>query len=320
MLRTTLIAATVVTVLGAAAIALAAFHSPVDAGRSQPSASAASLPAVKPSPPITNRRLHDQVSFCNLLDALWLEDDQLLSMASVLEQAMPEVERLAEELERAGNDPAFGAAMAELRQTLMRGEEPSEDLRRRVNAHSGPLHELRLSYATLQREVAAELLPLVTANQLVILGEYKPCLFNANDPLHPERVGQASGASRMIGMLTRLRALWPDVPEQRFEDGLRQLANLAYRDTPFAVDLDAEIERLRDVVERAMELSDEEFSLQAESLAAELMIYPDAKDQMLADYYNLPTAHRDRRLDKLAQMVVVPGALQILQAEAASRS
>ena len=50
------------------------------------------------------------------------------------------------------------------------------------------------------------------------------------------------------------------------------------------------------------------------------MIYPEAKDQMLADYYNVPMARRDRRLDKLAQMVVVPGALEILRAELASRS
>jgi hypothetical protein len=320
MMRTAMIAALILTVLGAGVIALAAKPESGAAEHDPVSATAASQPAFAHPSPSSNRRLHDQVSLCNLVDALWLEDDQLRTMTAVLEQAMPEIERLADELERAGDDPAFGAAMAALRETLMRGQEPTEDLRRQVNAHSGPLHELRLSYSALQREVAAELLPLLTENQLVILGEYKPCLFNADDPLHPERIGQASGAGRMLGMLTRLRGVWPDVPEQRFDDGLRRLANHAYRDTPFAVDPEAEIERLRDVVERAMALSDEEFSLQAEALAAELMVYPEARDQMLADYYNVPTARRDRRLDKLAQMVVVPGAVEILRAETASRT
>ncbi len=319
MIRTTMLGVTIVTLLGAAVIAMAAKPNPGTAGHGLASRLPGAPPAFASSPPTSNRTLHDQVSLCNLIDALWLEDAQLQALIAALEPSMPEIERLADELERAGNDPGFGAAMDELRRTLMSGEEPDDALRRRVNDHSGPIHDQRLSYAALQREVAAELLPVLSENQLVILGEYKPCLFNADDPLHPERVGQASGSSRMIEMLTRLRSVWPDVPAQRFDDGLRRLANLAYRDTPFAVDLDTETERLRGIVEQAMALTDEEFSLQAESLAAQLMVYPEAKDQMLADHYNLPTARRDRRLDKLAQMVVIPGALEILRAELVCR-
>jgi hypothetical protein len=210
--------------------------------------------------------------------------------------------------------------MAELRETLMRGEEADDELKRRVNNYSGSTHGMRLDYDALRREISQEIMPILSENQIYILGEYKPCLFNANDPLHPENVGQASAASRGVSMLTRLREAPEHIRNERLEDGLRRLAEHAYKDTPFDINIDAEVERLRGIAEEALSLSDEEFAMRVEELALEMLAYPDAKDQMIADRYNLPTGMRDRRIDKLAQTIVIPGALEIFQAELAGRA
>lgn len=269
---------------------------------------------------VDNRLLHDQVSLCNLIDALWLEEDQLKEIIAVLELRLPEVEALAGKLLLARDNPGFGKAMAELRDTLMRSEEAGEELRHQVNGYAGPNHMMHLDYEALRREIAAEIMPILSENQLILLGEYESCLFNDEDPLHPENVGQASAASRGVNMLTRLRKAPEHVREQRLDEGLRRLADHAYKGTPFDIDIDAEVERLRGIAEEALGMSDEEFAVRAEELAMEMMAFLDAKDQMIADHYNIPTGMRDRRLGKLANTIVIPGALEIFQAELAGRA
>ncbi|MBN2081062.1 hypothetical protein JW859_02525 [bacterium] len=266
-----------------------------------------------------NRLLHDQVSLCNLIDALWLEHEQLEKTTAILREYTPEIENLYNEMETAHTSAEFGSAMAELRDTLMAGQQPDEELKRRVNSLSGTGYDLRLRYQETQRLAAEELMPILTENQLVILGEYKPCLFNQNDPLNPERVGQASASGLMIDKLKEARNRPARMSDAEFHDrverGLRRLAELSARATPFDVDVEEEVARLRGIFERALAMSDEEFALEAESLAAEMSIYLETRDQMIADHYNLPSGPRDRRLEKLAGMVVIPGALEVFQTE-----
>jgi len=302
-------------VIGGTALALAAY-SPATLNLGQ-RAYAKTGPADGELP--NNQLLHNQVSLLNLIDALWLEQHQLNGIVSVLQDYNSEIENLYYELEAAHTSPDYGAAMAELRDTLMTGRQPDDELKRRVNSLSGPDHDLRLRYQETQRLAAGEIMPLLTENQLVILGEYKPCLFNQDDPLNPERVGQASASGLMIDKLQEARNRPPRLTDAEFnhrvDSGLRRLAEMSSRATPFDVDIDDEVERLRGIFDRALAMSDEEFALEAASLAAEMSIYLETRDQMIADHYNLPSGPRDRRLEKVANMIVIPGALEIFQLE-----
>jgi len=308
--------AVMTVVCGALLVALGAYQPAGQERRDEAGATGDYGPHAVAGP--ANIVLHDQVSLCNLLDALWLEEDQLRQIIAIMKPAMPGIESLAAESSALHNSGEYGAAMAELRDTLMRGVEPGEELKQKVNSYANPSHDTRLEYETLRREVAQEIMPLLSENQLYILGAYKKCLFNQDDPLHPERVGQASASGRMIEHLQRLRKAPVDRRQEFIERGVARLAEKAYQDTPFAIDLEDEKARLRGLAAEAVELSDEEFAMRAEELAAEMTLYLETKDQMLADHYNLPVELHDRHLIKLAHNFVIPGALEIFEAKLAT--
>lgn len=321
MLRATVIGLAMILVGALALIAQAAFEQPKQR-KAPPQAVERDLPfhSFDTGVAVENKLLHDQVSLCNLVNALWLEEPQIKQMIAILEPEMGEIINLRNEVYGNGSSPEFGDAMAELLATLKNGEEADENLKKRVNSYSGPTNKTRLNYQQARRDVAEKLMPILSDNQLILLGEYKPCLFSANDPLHPERVGQASSASRIVEMLTRIRNAPDRVPKERFEKGLTRMAEHARKDTPFEIDIEAEKARLKGLVDKALALNDEEFSLQVEDIAKEMACYQDAKDQMRTDKYNLPTGKRDHRIDKLANMLVIPGVVEILAAELQTRS
>ena len=319
MRRLIIIGVSIVLVGTAAYIATAASDAPQARKQAKPAVALENVTGTDHVALDANKRLHEQVSLCNLLNALWLEQSQLEELIAVLEPKMTGITELQLQASGYGASEGFGAAMTKLLATLKDGEEADEKLRQRVNSYSGPGNITRLEYQQARRDAAQAIMPVLNDNQLIILGEYKPCLFNANDPLHPERVGQASGASRIVGMLTKARNAPSEIREERITQGLLHLAERSRKDTPFEINLDDEMARIQGLVDEALAFSDEEFALQVERIAGEISCYSEAKDQMLADHYNVPTGLRDHRIDKIANMIVIPGAVEILKAELAQR-
>ena len=104
MWRTFTVIVTVLLLAFAAMFALAANDQPAASQTQQDKLQSRHLGA---ETQLSNRVLHDQVSLCNLVDALWLEDDQLVEIIAILEQHIPEVERHYVEMEATFNDERF---------------------------------------------------------------------------------------------------------------------------------------------------------------------------------------------------------------------
>jgi len=126
------------------------------------------------------------------------------------------------------------------------------------------------------RELAQQVLSILTEEQKQVLADYKPCLIPPKNLKDPVRVGQAPSNTGYIRALERIRQIPPAIYARRkaqIVEGLAKQIEANGGAYP-PEERDEFIRRLRDLIDRARALSDADFALQAEELANELrMLY-----------------------------------------------
>jgi len=160
------------------------------------------------------------------------------------------------------------AVLKEMRETLMRGENPSQELKERYHTLHKEEMRLQATYKEEMARLASEVEGVLEPHQLYALESYVPCII---PPEGEPRIGQAQGAKGAV--LERLRAIPNDQFALHKEDIARQaLERLKERyHGVLILDEEKELARILGLIEKVRALSDVEFKLQREALIEELL-------------------------------------------------
>lgn len=121
------------------------------------------------------------------------------------------------------------------------------------------------------REIAAQVLSILTDEQKQVLIDYKPCLIPPKNLRDPVRVGQAPNNAGYIKALERLRQIPPNIYARRKAQIIEGLAKqIEAKGGPYPPEEKGEfVQRLTELVDRVRSLSDSDFAMKSEELAGE---------------------------------------------------
>jgi hypothetical protein len=210
--------------------------------------------------------LHREIQLLNLINGLELTSEQMRFILEKAEEAQKTRERLKAEADTA----ELEAVLAEIRDTLMEGQNVSNELRDSFFAARGENKQLIEAYNKERERLAGEIEELLEGHQLYALEHYVPCII---PPEGEPRIGQARGA-KGVAVLERLR----DVPDDRFERHKDKVARRLLRELEkrfrrriLIFDRRRELHRILDLLEKARSLSNVDFELEKEELVEALL-------------------------------------------------
>jgi hypothetical protein len=209
--------------------------------------------------------LQRQIQLLNLINGLELTPDQ---MRLILEKAQ-EAKMTREALKAEGDIAEMEAILAEITDTLMKGQNVPDELRDSFFSAKAANKRLLERYKKEALHLAEEIEEILEGHQLYALEHYAPCVI---PPEGEARIGQARDA-RGVAVLERLRA----VPADRFERHREKIARRVLQELQrrfgrriLILDREKELHRILDLMEEARSLSDVDFELEKENLMREL--------------------------------------------------
>jgi hypothetical protein len=238
------------------------------------------LPSAYARPPYPRseavEKIHElrrDISTINLLNGLNLSGKQVkqvLSLARLAEEARQYgISRMQEILPEA--EEVFPA----LKEEIEKGSPAQGCLPERarlINNRLKDLHqEVRADVSERIQRIENRLRQVLTAGQIHIVEDFKPCLIPPEELGEPARAGQADPSSKIIKHLRRLRELpdwaWERRRERIVERAVRRIAE-HFRLTD--EEQDAEHARLLNLFERARALSEIDFEVEKLTLADQI--------------------------------------------------
>lgn len=209
--------------------------------------------------------LHRDIVLLNLINGLYLTPFQTQQLLSKLYEARALRESYHKEMEEVLND-----IFTELRSQLMEGDTPPKELIRRLHRREKLAEKAKIKYQQKMCSLEAEVISLLTENQLYLIENFKPCLI----PPKQGTIGQVSGEAPGIeAFLDRVRK----APEWKFQQHLDRILEI-YIDklerklrVMTEKEKKAEKERVRRILEKARDLSEVDFQLQKPQLIEEII-------------------------------------------------
>ena len=215
--------------------------------------------------------LRKEITLHNLINGLYLSQDQIVQMLGVLKK----VEGIREEHKARAVSHArqMEEILKRMRETVARDEEIGEDLAREFHQAKRKGEDLRKQFHGSMMPYQDEIKGILNENQRALLEEFKPCVIPPRDTWDSARVGQASGDTRMgERFLTRMRQMDERVYQRRKSSIIdRQVERVERHMGRLSDEERAEEEgRVADIFRRARDLSDVDFEAQKGDLAREL--------------------------------------------------
>ncbi len=213
------------------------------------------------------RQMAGEIKLNNLVNGLHLSSDQIVAMLPILREAQDERQTMRCGLMAINEEMAgpMEALLEAARQDQDAPDEVTREVHHLKEAKKELMEKHRIAMETLGRAVHG----VLTENQLALLEEYKPCLV---PPKHGQgaRIGQAGGADPIVRLLERIR----EMPEEEYQEKLGRIMQRHEKKTlehfgPDA-DIDAEREKFLAALEEVRIMTDVDFQIEVEEIAASL--------------------------------------------------
>jgi len=211
--------------------------------------------------------LRRDVQSLNLINGLDLSAEQMqfvLDRAREAEAIRAEIKNRAE-----GNAAATSQVLSELRETLMRGEVISSELRDEFFSVEGENHALKEEWEQEMAHLALKVEGNLEGHQLYALEHYVPCVI---PPKGEARIGQAEDTHAGQALLQRIR----DIPDDQFEARKKKISQrvlervLARLPKGLALDQEEETEWILCFLEKVRGLDEMTFAVEKEQLVEEV--------------------------------------------------
>ncbi len=215
--------------------------------------------------------LKRDISTLNQLNGLHLTDVQ---QSAILEEARnAQALRDRYKLQYSHATAKAEESFLELKKQLIDVQTPQpKDVESRAKRQQAELKRIHGSYIRELARIEERVLDTLTAGQAEIIEDFKPCLIPPKNLRNPARAGQANDHGKFERLLSRSRQ-WPDdAYDRRSEKFLdKYISKIEEKHGPMtSKEVAAEKERIRAIVEESRALSDVDFELSKQELAARI--------------------------------------------------
>jgi len=208
-----------------------------------------------------------EIKLNNLLNGLYLSSEQIVAMLPILREAQDEIQTMRDGIGAINEEMAgpMEALLEAVREDQDAPDEVTREVHRRKEAKKELLEKHRIAIGALGKAVHG----ILTENQLSLLEEYKPCLVPSKHG-QGARIGQAGGADPIVRLLDRVR----EMPEEEYQEKMGRIMQRHEKKVrehfgPDA-DLDAEREKFLAAIEEVRIMTDIDFQVEVEEIAASL--------------------------------------------------
>jgi hypothetical protein len=206
------------------------------------------------------------VTAANLINSLYLTADQAKLLAALAKEAEKEQDRFRKEVDYFY--PEALETLKTMRRELTMGRELKSETGEKASTFEKKLQDISRPHKKKMKELAVKTKAVLTANQYLLLREFKPCLRLPRATTDPERVGQAQDSTLFEKILVRIRALPPEDYNSREASYIENIMKLKERHhLEYGKE---EKERLRKTLRSTRALKDPDFEVQKKNLATEL--------------------------------------------------
>ncbi|MCD4786286.1 MAG: hypothetical protein K8T10_20880 [Candidatus Eremiobacteraeota bacterium] len=217
----------------------------------------------------TNEEIHRlmrDIKTINLINGLYLSNDQMKELLEVVREAKRLEEKIQTQDER--TNPETCKVFKKMKAELMRKNDVSEDLKRKFIRIERETHEKMSEHGKRMNELIGKVKKILNENQMVILSEYEACLIPVRSIANPERIGQAGGDEHFMRILSQIRRIpeseYRNVKKFILADHEKMLKN-HFRDEKMRKEA---LERIELAMEQARSLNDEEFEMKKAEISA----------------------------------------------------
>lgn len=212
-----------------------------------------------------------EIKTLNLINGLYLSEDQMDDMLAVLEDLQNLNEEFYPRMEEARENAR--AAYAALRDDLLDDDLVDPDTERRAGGAKHEMEQLIIDYSRRLAQLESGMLAVLDDKQVAITEEFVPCIVPpASD--NDARIGATAGGNPQIeNMLERLREMPDAQVYTMLPDFIARHINqyeIKHGDMT-QQEKDAEFDRLYDLAMEVRSMSDLEFQDRKSELAAEIL-------------------------------------------------
>ena len=217
------------------------------------------------------QKLKKMTSFLNLLNGLYLSEEQMKKIVEVNREYQKEMEEWAEKY--AERVEKWLKVMEEWVAVLKEGKLPKDLMRRAGHVDHMLVVVKRNMLNRLKTKYKERLEGIFTDAQKEVIRTFEPCVVPPRDLRDPIRAGQAKAGGRFVGLLQRLRRFPPRLFWRELDKIVdRHVEGYAKAHPMTEEEKNAERKRLRELLIKIYRMDDVDFELQKNKLAEELKV------------------------------------------------
>ena len=214
-------------------------------------------------------KLNHEIVLLNLINGLYLSDQQVGSLILTIEEAQKVKQNFKEELYQ--HKTEFESILLNLKETLLQDKQISEILTKQILQVQKQQYELKDLQGEKLIALQEKVREILSPNQLILIEEFKPCTI----PPKKGRIGQSvdMDSERLVGLLERIRKM----PSYRYDRVKDRLIEIHMEKIEKFIKKFSESERqeyqqkILNTYDQARKLSDKEFLIQKNILAQKLI-------------------------------------------------
>ena len=215
--------------------------------------------------------LHFEISTLNLINGLYLSEDQLKGLHALAAQTQAAQDQFITDY--AQFQPEMEKAYSQLRREVLSGAGISETTKQKVSELHEKELKLQFEFSVKIGELESQAEKVLSTNQLHVVDGFSPCLLPPQKLAEPTRAGQAKDTDEIKMHLRNLRQL-PD--EQYAQMREMMLTGHVNKVTPIfglrsARQKQAEKDRMGNLIDRARAMNESEFENNLEDLTGEVI-------------------------------------------------
>lgn len=172
------------------------------------------------------RKIKEEISLLNLLNGLYLSQDQLEKLVPLAEKASAIKQRYAEEF--CGQSKDYFSDLCSLRDALYTTTGPTKEQNRQAtNAYRKYAKAPQAQIAEEIGKLEEEAISIFGNSQLAVIKDFKPCLIPPKNLRDPIAVGQASSTDKEEKILDIIRRM----PEELYQMNKQDIADRVIKQT-----------------------------------------------------------------------------------------
>lgn len=213
------------------------------------------------------KALRDDIQICNLLNGLYLSEEQIEKITPLAKRAGKLREEFKVQKETFARESID--ILATMKREILEKGDAYLETKKRHNSMRDAFESVEYKHKEDMKKLNSEVQRILDENQKIIVAEYKPCLIPIKGIFNSERIGLAGENDAIIKILSRVRKISEDKylkTRDHFIDRItpRLMNHFSEEEIP------AQIENIKQVINEARSMSDEEFELEKSYLASRI--------------------------------------------------